>query len=295
MKDICIRAINETGTIKVSVVTATALVETARITHQTSATATAALGRSLIAGILLRNKLKNDNDSLTMIIDGGGPLGRIVVTGKNDGHVKGYVDHPMVDLPTRETDGKLDVSGIVGLPGTLTVTMDLGMRQPYTGKVSLATGEIGDDVAAYLFQSEQIPSAVGLGVSVDTDLSVKKAGGFIVEIMPGATNEEISELEAMLKEVKSVTELLEEGLDAKGLMNAILPNLDLKILSEAPVAFVCECSKDKVADSIAALPDRDIREMMEEDHGAEAVCHFCNRRYEFSEEELESMLLADKE
>lgn len=295
MKDICIRAINETGTIKVSVVTATALVETARITHQTSATATAALGRSLIAGILLRNKLKNDNDSLTMIIDGGGPLGRIVVTGKNDGHVKGYVDHPMVDLPTRGTDGKLDVSGIVGLPGTLTVTMDLGMRQPYTGKVSLATGEIGDDVAAYLFQSEQIPSAVGLGVSVDTDLSVKKAGGFIVEIMPGATNEEISELEAMLQEVKSVTELLEEGLDAKGLMNAILPNLDLKILSEAPVAFVCECSKDKVADSIAALPDSDIREMMEEDHGAEAVCHFCNRRYEFSEEELESMLSADKE
>ncbi|CAC9922481.1 chaperonin HslO [Aedoeadaptatus nemausensis] len=295
MKDICIRAINETGTIKVSVVTATALVETAHITHQTSATATAALGRSLIAGILLRNKLKNDNDSLTMIIDGGGPLGRIVVTGKNDGHVKGYVDHPMVDLPTRGTDGKLDVSGIVGLPGTLTVTMDLGMRQPYTGKVSLATGEIGDDVAAYLFQSEQIPSAVGLGVSVDTDLSVKKAGGFIVEIMPGATNEEISELEAMLKEVKSVTELLEEGLDAKGLMNAILPNLDLKILSEAPVAFVCECSKDKVADSIAALPDSDIREMMEEDHGAEAVCHFCNRRYEFSEEELESMLSADKE
>lgn len=295
MKDICIRGINETGTIKVSVVTATALVETARITHQTSATATAALGRSLIAGILLRNKLKNDNDSLTMIIDGGGPLGRIVVTGKNDGHVKGYVDHPMVDLPTRGTDGKLDVSGIVGLPGTLTVTMDLGMRQPYTGKVSLATGEIGDDVAAYLFQSEQIPSAVGLGVSVDTDLSVKKAGGFIVEIMPGATNEEISELEVMLKEVKSVTELLEEGLDAKGLMNAILPNLDLKILSEAPVAFVCECSKDKVADSIAALPDSDIREMMEEDHGAEAVCHFCNRRYEFSEEELESMLSADKE
>ena len=295
MKDICIRAINETGTIKVSVVTATALVETARITHQTSATATAALGRSLIAGILLRNKLKNDNDSLTMIIDGGGPLGRIVMTGKNDGHVKGYVDHPMVDLPTRGTDGKLDVSGIVGLPGTLTVTMDLGMRQPYTGKVSLATGEIGDDVAAYLFQSEQIPSAVGLGVSVDTDLSVKKAGGFIVEIMPGATNEEISELEAMLKEVKSVTELLEEGLDAKGLMNAILPDLDLKILSEAPVAFVCECSKDKVADSIAALPDSDIREMMEEDHGAEAVCHFCNRRYDFSEEELESMLSADKE
>ena len=229
-----------------------------------------------------------------MIIGGGGPLGRIVVTGKNDGHVKGYVDHPMADLPTRGTDGKLDVSGIVGLPGTLTVTMDLGMRQPYTGKVALATGEIGDDVAAYLFQSEQVPSAVGLGVSVDTDLSVKKAGGFIVEIMPGATNEEITELETMLKEVKSVTELLEEGLDAEGLMHAVLPNLDLKILSEAPVAFVCECSKEKVADSIAALPDSDIREMMEEDHGAEAVCHFCNRRYDFSEEELESMLSADK-
>lgn len=290
MKDTCIRAINETGTIKISVVTATQLVETARITHQTSATATAALGRSLIAGILLRGRLKEEDEALTLIIDGSGPLGKIVVTGQNDGHIKGYVDHPMADLPARESDGKLDVSGIVGLPGTLTVVMDLGLRQPYTGKVALASAEIGDDVAQYLYQSEQIPSAVGLGVSVDTDLSVKEAGGFIVEIMPDATEEDIETLETMLKDVKSVTDLLKEGLDAEGLMRALVPNMELKILSERPVAFVCECSKEKVADSLSALPDSDIREMIEEDHGAEATCHFCNRSYAFDEDELKAML-----
>ncbi|MDD7362529.1 MAG: Hsp33 family molecular chaperone HslO [Peptoniphilus sp.] len=290
MKDTCIRAINETGTIKVSVVTATSLVETARITHQTSATATAALGRSLIAGILLRNRLKEEDEALTLMIDGSGPLGKIVVTGKNDGHIKGYVDHPMADLPTRESDEKLDVAGIVGLPGTLTVTMDLGLRQPYTGQVALATGEIGDDVAQYLYQSEQVPSAVGLGVLVDKDLSVKEAGGFIVEVMPGASEEEITELENTLRGVKSITALLSEGLDAEGLMHALLPDTNLKVLSEKPVAFVCECSKEKVADSIASLPESDIRAMIEEDHGAEATCHFCNRTYRIDEDELKAML-----
>ena len=292
MTDTCIRAINEKGTIKVSVATATALVETARITHQTSATATAALGRSLIAGLLIRNKLKGEDESMTMIVDGSGPLGRIVVTGQNNGHIKGYVDHPRADLPTRESDGKLDVGAAVGLPGTLTVTMDLGMREPYTGKVALVSGEIGEDVAQYLYQSEQIPSAVGLGVSVDKDLSVKHAGGFIIEVMPGADSDEIDHLEKTLRGVKSVTELLEQGLDTEGLLHARLPGYELKILRETPIAYVCECSKEKVADSIAALPDFEIREMIEEDHGCEASCHFCNRRYHFDEAELEAMLSA---
>lgn len=292
MTDTCIRAINEKGTIKVSVATATGLVETARITHQTSATATAALGRSLIAGLLIRNKLKGEDESMTMIVDGSGPLGRIVVTGQNNGHIKGYVDHPRADLPTRESDGKLDVGAAVGLPGTLTVTMDLGMREPYTGKVALVSGEIGEDVAQYLYQSEQIPSAVGLGVSVDKDLSVKHAGGFIIEVMPGADSDEIDHLEKTLRGVKSVTELLEQGLDTEGLLHALLPGYELKILRETPIAYVCECSKEKVADSIAALPDFEIREMIEEDHGCEASCHFCNRRYHFDEAELEAMLSA---
>ena len=292
MTDTCIRAINEKGTIKVSVATATALVETARITHQTSATATAALGRSLIAGLLIRNKLKGEDESMTMIVDGSGPLGRIVVTGQNNGHIKGYVDRPRADLPTRASDGKLDVGAAVGLPGTLTVTMDLGMREPYTGKVALVSGEIGEDVAQYLYQSEQIPSAVGLGVAVDTDLSVKHAGGFIIEVMPGADSDEIDHLEKTLRGVKSVTELLEQGLDTEGLLHALLPGYELKILRETPIAYVCECSKEKVADSIAALPDFEIREMIEEDHGCEARCHFCNRRYHFDEAELEAMLSA---
>ncbi|MDY3118492.1 MAG: Hsp33 family molecular chaperone HslO [Peptoniphilus sp.] len=290
MTDTCIRAINEKGTIKVSVATATALVETARITHQTSATATAALGRSLIAGLLLRNKLKGEDESLTMIVDGSGPLGKIVVTGQNNGHIKGYVEHPEVDLPARTSDGKLDVGALVGVPGTLTVTMDLGMREPYTGKVALVSGEIAEDVAQYLYQSEQIPSAVGLGVVVDTDLSVKHAGGFIVEIMPGAESEEIDRLENTLKDVKSVTDLMERGSDTEGLLRALLPGYELKILRETPIAFVCGCSREKVAESIAALPDFDIREMIEQDKGCEATCHFCNRRYRFDEEDLMAML-----
>ena len=170
--------------------------------------------------------------------------------------------------------------------------MDLGMREPYTGKVALVSGEIGEDVAQYLYQSEQIPSAVGLGVSVDKDLSVKHAGGFIIEVMPGADSDEIDHLEKTLRGVKSVTELLEEGLNTEGLLHALLPGYELRVLRETPIAYVCECSKEKVADSIAALPDFEIREMIEEDHGCEASCHFCNRRYHFDEAELEAMLSA---
>lgn len=290
MNDICIRAIEESGLFKVHVAVGTELVETARITHQTSATATAALGRSLLAGVLLRNKLKGEDESLTLIIDGDGPGGKIVVTGRNNGYVKGYIDNPSADLPTRGSDGKLDVRGIVGTAGTLTVTMDLGLREAYTGKVALVSGEIGEDVAQYLYQSEQIPSAVGLGVSVNEDLSVRAAGGFIVEVLPGASASQIRELETTLKDVRSVTEFIEQGLDAEGILHALLPNYNLRELERKEIAYVCECSREKVAESLAALPDSDIREMIEEDDGAEARCHFCNRSYHFDGKELKTFL-----
>ncbi|MCD1147994.1 Hsp33 family molecular chaperone HslO [Peptoniphilus sp. KCTC 25270] len=289
MKDICIRAIDKDKMIKAHIAISTNLVETARITHQLSPTATAALGRSLTAGILLRNKLKNENESLTLNILGNGPLGRIVVTGRNNGSVKGYVDNPQADLPIRESDGKLDVGGLVGHEGTLNVVMDLGLKESYTGQVALTNGEIAEDVAHYLLQSEQVASAVGLGVRVDKDLSVSSAGGFIIELLPDATEKAIQKLERSLGSVKSVTNLLEEGLDERELLARLLPEFEMEILEEKEIFFECECSREKVEDSLLSLAPEEIRAMIDEDHGAEVSCHFCNQQYQFDENDLEKI------
>lgn len=290
MKDICIRAIDKDQMIKAHIAVSTKLVETARITHQTSPTATAALGRALTGGILLRNKLKNEKESLTLNILGDGPLGRIVVTGSNNGMVKGYVDNPMADLPVRESDGKLDVGGLVGRNGKLSVVMDLGLREPYTGQVALTNGEIAEDIAHYLFQSEQVPSAVGLGVRVEKDLSVSSAGGFIIELLPFASEEVIQKLENSLSGVKSVTNLLEEGLDAYAIMERLLPDFEMTVLEEKEIGFSCECSREKVEDSLISIGAEEIQSMIDEDKRAEVSCHFCNRTYDFSQEDLEDIL-----
>ena len=294
MKDICIRAIDKDQMIKAHIAVSTNLVETARITHQTSPTATAALGRALTAGILLRNKLKNEKESLTLNILGDGPLGRIVVTGRNNGMVKGYVDHPEADLPIRQRDGKLDVGGLVGKNGNLNVVMDLGLRESYIGQVALTNGEIAEDVAHYLLQSEQIASAVGLGVRVEKDLSVSSAGGFIIELLPGATEEVIQKLENSLTGINSVTNLLEEGFGVFELMERLLPEFEMTVLEEKEIGFECECSREKVEDSLVSLSPSEIQSMLEEDKGAEASCHFCNQTYKFNEEDLKEILSKSK-
>lgn len=284
-----LRAIDETETIKISAAITTDVVEEAAKIHKLSKTTSAALGRVLTAAAIIGSWQKNEKDSITLSINGNGPAGKIVATCKNDGYVKGYVTNPMADLPTRETDGKIDVAGIVG-EGNLTLVMDTGMKKPYTGTVNLTTGEIAEDLAVYFLQSDQVPSAVGLGVLVDVDYSIKAAGGFIIQLMPDATEEQISKLEENLKGLPSVTSILDEYHDAEKLIEILMKDIDLKILEKREVSYKCNCSREKVEDAIISVGPREIEEILKEDKKAEVSCYFCDKVYDFDESDLERML-----
>lgn len=284
-----LRAIDETETIKISAAITTDVVEEATKIHKLSKTTSAALGRVLTAAAIIGSWQKNEKDSITLSINGNGPAGKIVATCKNDGYVKGYVTNPGADLPTREADGKIDVAGIVG-EGNLTLVMDTGMKKPYTGTVNLTTGEIAEDLAVYFLQSDQVPSAVGLGVLVDVDYSIKAAGGFIIQLMPDATEEQISKLEENLKGLPSVTSILDEYHDAEKLIEILMKDIDFKILEKREITYKCNCSREKVEDAIVSVGPREIEEILREDKKAEVSCYFCDKVYNFDESDLERML-----
>ena len=284
-----LRAIDESETIKISAAITTDVVEEAAKIHKLSKTTSAALGRVLTAAAIIGSWQKNEKDSITLSINGDGPAGKIVATCKNDGYVKGYVTNPGADLPTREADGKIDVAGIVG-EGNLTLVMDTGMKKPYTGTVNLTTGEIAEDLAVYFLQSDQVPSAVGLGVLVDVDYSIKAAGGFIIQLMPDATEEQISKLEENLKGLPSVTSILDEYHDAEKLIEILMKDIDFKILEKREITYKCNCSREKVEDAIVSVGPREIEEILREDKKAEVSCYFCDKVYNFDESDLEKML-----
>lgn len=289
-----LRGIDETETIKISAAITTDVVEEARRIHNLSKTTSAALGRLLTATAIMGSWQKNERDSITVSLDGNGPAGKIVATCKNDGHVKGYVTNPSADLPIRESDGKIDVSGVVG-QGNLTLVMDIGMKKPYTGTVGLVSGEIGDDLAAYFLQSDQVPSAVGLGVLVDTDLSIKAAGGFIIQLMPDATEEEIEKLEKNLAKIKSVTHVIDEYHSAEKLVEILMEGMNYKILEKRDITYKCDCSREKVKDAIVSIGPKEIKEILEEDKKADVECYFCDEKYHFDEEDLHEILKEAKE
>ena len=284
-----LRAIDESETIKISAAITTDVVEEAAKIHKLSKTTSAALGRVLTAAAIIGSWQKNEKDSITLSINGNGSAGKIVATCKNDGYVKGYVTNPGADLPTREADGKIDVAGIVG-EGNLTLVMDTGMKKPYTGTVNLTTGEIAEDLAVYFLQSDQVPSAVGLGVLVDVDYSIKAAGGFIIQLMPDATEEQISKLEENLKDLSSVTSILDEYHDAEKLIEILMKDIDFKILEKREITYKCNCSREKVEDAIVSVGPREIEEILREDKKAEVSCYFCDKVYDFDESDLERML-----
>lgn len=284
-----LRAIDESETIKISAAITTDVVEEAAKIHKLSKTTSAALGRVLTAAAIIGSWQKNEKDSITLSINGNGPAGKIVATCKNDGYVKGYVTNPGADLPTREADGKIDVAGIVG-EGNLTLVMDTGMKKPYTGTVNLTTGEIAEDLAVYFLQSDQVPSAVGLGVLVDVDYSIKAAGGFIIQLMPDATEEQISKLEENLKGLPSVTSILDEYHDAEKLIEILMKDIDFKILEKREITYKCNCSREKVEDAIVSVGPREIEEILREDKKAEVSCYFCDKVYNFDESDLERMV-----
>lgn len=289
-----LRAIDETETIKISAAITSDVVEEAARIHKLSKTTSAALGRVLTAAAIIGSWQKNEKDSITLSIKGNGAAGSIVATCKNDGFVKGYVTNPQADLPIRESDGKIDVAGIVG-EGNLTLTIDTGMKKPYTGTVNLTTGEIAEDLAVYFLQSDQVPSAVGLGVLVDVDYSIKAAGGFIIQLMPDASEEQISKLEENLKGLPSVTSILDEYHDAEKLIEILMKDIDFKILEKRDIAYKCNCSREKVEDAIVSVGPKEIEEILREEKKAEVSCYFCDKVYNFEEEDLERMLKKAKD
>lgn len=259
-------------------------VETARKDHNTSPVATAALGRLLTAGAMMGVMMKGEKDILTLQVKADGPLNGITVTADSQGRVKGYVGNPEVLLPANDK-GKLDVSGAVG-NGFLNVIKDMGLKEPYSGQVDLQTGEIAEDLTYYFATSEQVPSSVGLGVLMEKDNTVKQAGGFILQLMPFTEEEVISKLEDNLKHVTSVTGMLEEGKTPEQILETLLEGFDIEINDRIPTQFHCNCSKERVEKALISIGKKEIKEMIDEGKEIELNCHFCNKNYLFSVEEL---------
>ena len=288
MNDYIIRATAAGDTVRAFAIRSTELTAEAREIHHTFPVVTAALGRLLSAGAMMGSMMKGENDKLTLQMKGDGPIAQMTVTADSHGNVKGFPANPSVDIPLKRA-GKLDVGGAVG-KGVLTVIMDLGLKEPYNGQVEIQTGEIGDDLAYYFTVSEQTPSAVGLGVMVDTDSSVKHAGGFIIQMMPDVAEETIEALEAKLNRADPVTTMMDKGMSPEDILEYYLGDLGLNITEKLPVRYYCGCSKETVAGALATISTDDLKEMINDGEEIEVKCYFCNSAYRFSTEELEEMM-----
>lgn len=289
MSDQLVRAISKDGAVKAVAVSTRGLTERARQIHKTLPVATAALGRTLAAASMMGNALKEDGASVTLQIKGGGPLGTLLAVSDNEGNVRGTVENPAVDLPLR-SDGKLDVGTAVGCDGTLTVIRDLNMKEPYVGSVGLLGGEIAEDLAAYFVESEQIPTACGLGVLVDRDQSVLAAGGYLIQLLPGAGEDTISKVEGGILAAGSVTGLLRENDDPEALLYRVLSDFDLEILEHSPIEYRCYCSRERMERALLSIGREELRALIEEKGEAELTCRFCDNVQHFSREDLEAML-----
>ena len=291
MKDYVIKSTSGNGQVRAYVGVTKNLVQTARDNHNTIKVATAALGRTLTATVMMGLMMKNEKDELSVIIKGGGPIGTILTTADSKGNVKGYVQYP--DLNGVEVqdypNGKLNVAGAVGKDGYVKVIKDLGLREPYVGSYPLVSGEIAEDFTHYFALSEQTPSVVSLGV-LTTETTVEQAGGLIVQLMPDATEETITTLEQNVAKLKSVTTMLSEGMAPDDILNVVLDGLDPKILDICDVKFDCNCSKDRIKKVLISLGRETLTEIIEEDKQAEVSCHFCNSAYHYTEEELREIL-----
>lgn len=288
MSDYIVRATAADSQIRAFAATTKDIVEYARKAHNTSPVATAALGRLLTGGAMMGVMMKGDKDVLTLQIKCSGPIGGITVTADSKGNVKGYVNNPQVMLPANEK-GKLDVGKAVDL-GVLSVIKDLGLKEPYVGQTELKTGEIAEDLTYYFASSEQVPSAVGLGVLMEKDNTVRQAGGFIIQLMPFASEEVISQLEKNLAEVSSVTELMDQGYTPEMILEKLLGNLGLEINEKTETKFYCNCDKVRVGKVLISLGEKELQSMIDEGKDVELNCHFCNTNYVFNVEELKELL-----
>ncbi len=288
MSDYLVRATAADAQVRAFAVTSRQLVETARQAHDTSPVMTAALGRLLSAGVMMGGMMKGDADVLTLQIKGDGPAKGLTVTADSKGHVKGYAEEAQVILPANSR-GKLDVGGAVGA-GSLRVIRDLGLKEPYVGQTDLQTGEIAEDLTYYFAVSEQVPSSVGLGVLMEKDNTVKRAGGFIIQLMPFAREEVIDKLEENLGKVSSVTAFLDQGLSPEEILGVLLEGMELQITDTMPVSFQCNCSKERVARALISIGKKEMEAIVADGEPIEVKCHFCNTAYQFSLEELREIL-----
>ena len=287
--DRIVRAISSDGLVQAAAICSRDLTERARQIHKLLPVGTAALGRTLSAASLMGNALKDGGASLTLQIKGGGPLGTVLAVSDNQGNVRGYVTNPQVDIPLRP-DGKLDVGGAVGHEGTLTVIKDLHMKEPYVGTIDLLGGEIAEDVAAYFVESEQIPTACGLGVLVDSDQSVKAAGGYLIQLMPGATEDTIVKVEGGIMAAGNVSAILDKDDDPEHMLRQVMSDFDLKILETCPVEYRCYCSRQRVERALISLGKDELRQILDEQGHCSMTCQFCDAVYDFSGDELKALI-----
>lgn len=291
MADQIIRMLAKDAPVKATAITARELVERARQIHKTLPIATAGLGRALMACSMMGNQLKEEKGAVTLRIKGDGPMGGITAVSDSEGNVRGYVIDGTVELPLK-APGKLDVGSAVGENGSITVIKDLGLKEPYVGTIQLVSGEIADDVAAYFVESEQIPTACALGVLVNTDQSVLSAGGYLIQLLPGADDGIITRIEQGVARVGAVSDALHKGIDAEGLLRELLSEFDMEVVERSPVEYRCYCSHDRVTRALISLGRKDLTEMIQEQGKAELTCQFCDKVYEYSAEELQEMLSA---
>lgn len=286
-RDYIVRATAADGQIRAFAATTRGLVEHARNAHNTSPVATAALGRLLTAGAMMGIMMKGEDDLLTLRIEGDGPIKGLTVTADAKANVKGYVFQPDVMLPPN-SQGKLDVGGALGI-GVLSVIMDIGLKEPYVGQTILVSGEIAEDLTYYYATSEQIPSSVALGVLMNKENTVRQAGGFIIQLLPGASDEVVDALEEKLAKIVPITTLLEKGSTPEMILAHILGDFGLEILDTVPTAFYCNCDKKRVEKALVSIGKKELTEMIEDGKSIEVNCHFCNKNYEFTVEELEEL------
>ena len=290
MKDYLIRGMDKLGRVRIIVARTTNLVEESRRIHNTSPTATAALGRTLTAGAIMGVMMKNDEDRLTLKIAGDGPVGTMLVVANNMGEIKGAIDYPMADVPSR-LDGKLDVGALVGRNGTITTMMDLGMKEPYVGSSSIITGEIAEDLANFYMVSEQKPTAVSLGVLIDTDISCRAAGGYMIQVMPEISDHEITIIENRISEIEPISSMIDKGLTPEEIMENLIGIFDMDVLGKTDLEYKCDCSREKIERVIISLGRKEIEDIIEDDGQAEVICHFCETKYQFEKDELTKLLV----
>lgn len=287
MNDYLVKALGFNGQVRAYAVSTTETVGEAQRRHNTWPTASAALGRAVTAGVMMGTMLKGD-EKLTIKIEGGGPIGAILVDSNAKGEVRGYVTNPHVHFDLNE-HGKLDVRRAVGTDGMLSVVKDIGLRDYFTGQVPIVSGELGEDFTYYFAVSEQVPSSVGVGVLVNTDNTIQSAGGFIIQLMPGTDDQTITEIENHLQTIPPVSKMVQMGLTPEEILEQLLGKDHVQVLEKMPVAFVCQCSRERIANALISLGKAEIEDMIETEGKAEAQCHFCNEKYQFSREDLEEL------